>query len=88
MSEAELYQIRMRLHQGELQKAARGELRMPLPAGPTQAARRIILDGGWATGTSTSLAAAAASEAAHPDVGDLLPTRTSGCFDSAGACPR
>ena len=33
MSEAELHQIRMRLHQGELQKAARGELRMPLPAG-------------------------------------------------------
>jgi hypothetical protein len=26
-------QIRLRLHQGELQKAARGELRMPLPAG-------------------------------------------------------
>ena len=33
MSEAELHQIRMRLHQGELQKAARGELRMPLPGG-------------------------------------------------------
>lgn len=33
MSEAELHQIRLRLHQGELQKAARGELRMPLPAG-------------------------------------------------------
>ena len=33
MSEAELHQIRMRLHQGERQKAARGELRMPLPAG-------------------------------------------------------
>jgi DNA invertase Pin-like site-specific DNA recombinase len=33
MSEAELHQIRMRLHQGELQKAARGELRKPLPAG-------------------------------------------------------
>ena len=32
-SEAELHQIRMRLHQGELQKAARGELRMPLPGG-------------------------------------------------------
>lgn len=31
MSEAELHQIRMRLHQGELQKAARGELRLPLP---------------------------------------------------------
>ena len=36
MSEAELHQIRMRLHQGELQKAARGELRMPLPAGLAQ----------------------------------------------------
>ena len=34
MSEAELHQIRMRLHQGELQKAARGELRMPLPGRP------------------------------------------------------
>jgi DNA invertase Pin-like site-specific DNA recombinase len=33
MSEAELHQIRVRLHQGELQKAARGELRTPLPAG-------------------------------------------------------
>jgi DNA invertase Pin-like site-specific DNA recombinase len=36
MSEAELHQIRMRLHQGELQKAARGELRMPMPAGLAQ----------------------------------------------------
>src|ERR1700684_486971 len=35
MSEAELHQIRMRLHQGERQKAARGELRLPLPAGLT-----------------------------------------------------
>jgi DNA invertase Pin-like site-specific DNA recombinase len=35
MSEAELHQIRLRLHQGERQKAARGELRMPLPAGLT-----------------------------------------------------
>ncbi|ODU76863.1 recombinase family protein [Novosphingobium sp. SCN 63-17] len=35
MSEAELHQIRQRLHQGERQKAARGELRMPLPAGLT-----------------------------------------------------
>lgn len=33
MSEAELHQIRMRLHQGERQKAMRGELRMALPAG-------------------------------------------------------
>jgi DNA invertase Pin-like site-specific DNA recombinase len=33
MSEAELHQIKMRLHQGERQKAARGELRLPLPAG-------------------------------------------------------
>jgi DNA invertase Pin-like site-specific DNA recombinase len=33
MSEAELHQIQVRLHQGERQKAARGELRMPLPAG-------------------------------------------------------
>ncbi|GAC1575013.1 MAG: hypothetical protein NVS3B5_05710 [Sphingomicrobium sp.] len=33
MSEAELHQIRQRLYQGERQKAARGELRMPLPAG-------------------------------------------------------
>ena len=36
MSEAELHQIRMRLHQGERQKAARGELRMSLPAGLAQ----------------------------------------------------
>jgi DNA invertase Pin-like site-specific DNA recombinase len=33
MSEAELHQIRVRLHQGERQKAMRGELRLPLPAG-------------------------------------------------------
>ena len=33
MSEAELHQIRVRLHQGARQKAARGELRLPLPAG-------------------------------------------------------
>ena len=33
LSEAELHQIRVRLHQGERQKAARGELRLPLPAG-------------------------------------------------------
>ncbi len=30
---AELHQIRQRLHQGERQKAARGELRLPVPAG-------------------------------------------------------
>ncbi len=36
MSEAELHQIRVRLHQGERQKAARGELRLPLPAGLVQ----------------------------------------------------
>lgn len=33
MSEAELYQIRTRLHRSEQQKAARGELHLPLPAG-------------------------------------------------------
>ena len=33
MSEAELHQIRMRLNMGERQKAARGELHLPLPAG-------------------------------------------------------
>src|SRR5215208_6564757 len=36
MSEAELHQIKLRLHQGERQKAARGELRMALPAGLVQ----------------------------------------------------
>jgi DNA invertase Pin-like site-specific DNA recombinase len=36
MSEAELHQIKLRLHQGERQKAARGELRLPLPAGLSQ----------------------------------------------------
>src|ERR1700757_3971166 len=36
MSEAELHQIKIRLHQGERQKVARGELRMPLPAGLVQ----------------------------------------------------
>src|SRR5260370_34437121 len=33
MSEAELHQIQIRLHQGERQEASRGELRLPLPAG-------------------------------------------------------
>jgi DNA invertase Pin-like site-specific DNA recombinase len=33
MSEAELHQIHIRLHQGEWQKATRGELRVPTPAG-------------------------------------------------------
>jgi DNA invertase Pin-like site-specific DNA recombinase len=35
MSEAELHQIRIRQHQAERQKAARGELRIPIPAGWT-----------------------------------------------------
>ncbi|WP_167531565.1 MULTISPECIES: hypothetical protein [unclassified Mesorhizobium] len=35
MSEAELHQIRIRLNQGERQKAARGELRIPLAGGLT-----------------------------------------------------
>ena len=33
MSKAELHQIKIRLHAGELQKAERGELRMALPVG-------------------------------------------------------
>lgn len=33
MSEAELHQLKLRLHAGERQKAERGELRQPLPAG-------------------------------------------------------
>jgi DNA invertase Pin-like site-specific DNA recombinase len=33
MSEAEQHQVRMRLHAGARQKASRGELRLPLPAG-------------------------------------------------------
>src|SRR5712672_133459 len=37
MSEAELHQIKLRLHQGERQKAARGELRLPLPSGLARA---------------------------------------------------
>jgi DNA invertase Pin-like site-specific DNA recombinase len=45
MSEAELHQIRTRLHQGERQKAARGELRLPLPAGlASDRAGAIILN--------------------------------------------
>jgi len=43
MSEAELHQIRMRLHTGERQKAARGELRIPLPAGLIYAAAGGIM---------------------------------------------
>src|SRR5919112_2479185 len=33
MGEAELHQIRLRLHQGQRQKASSGELSMPVPAG-------------------------------------------------------
>jgi DNA invertase Pin-like site-specific DNA recombinase len=45
MSEAELHQIRLRLHQGERQKAARGELRLPLPGGLAyDRAGRILLN--------------------------------------------
>jgi len=33
MSEAELHQLRLRLHTGALNKAQRGELRLPLPIG-------------------------------------------------------
>ena len=43
MSEAELHQIRLRLHQGERQKAARGELRLPAPAGLTHDATGAIV---------------------------------------------
>ncbi len=43
MSEAELHQIRLRLHQSERQKAARGELRTPLPAGLAHARERGII---------------------------------------------
>ena len=43
MSEAELHQIRLRLHQGEWQKAARGELRVPLPAGLTYARSAAVI---------------------------------------------
>lgn len=48
-----MHQIRIRLHQGERQKAARGELRIPLPGGLTynrnpdeevQARLRLIFD--------------------------------------------
>jgi DNA invertase Pin-like site-specific DNA recombinase len=44
MSEAELHQIRIRLHQGERQKAARGELRLPLPAGLVRGCGGIALN--------------------------------------------
>ena len=43
MSEAELHQIKLRLHQGERQKAARGELRLPLPAGLARTAAAAII---------------------------------------------
>jgi DNA invertase Pin-like site-specific DNA recombinase len=45
MSEAELHQIRVRLLQGGRQKAMRGELRLPLPAGLAyDAAGKVILN--------------------------------------------
>ena len=45
MSEADLHLIRLRLHSGERQKAARGELRLPFPAGLTyDPSGGVILD--------------------------------------------
>lgn len=44
MSEAELHQIKVRLHQGERQKAERGELRQPLPAGLVEERGGIVLN--------------------------------------------
>jgi DNA invertase Pin-like site-specific DNA recombinase len=45
MSEAELHHLRLRLHAGEQQKAARGELRLPLPAGlERQRDGRVVLN--------------------------------------------
>jgi DNA invertase Pin-like site-specific DNA recombinase len=45
MSEAELHQIRMRLHAGGRHKAERGELRIPLPAGLVrQSDGKVILN--------------------------------------------
>jgi len=43
MSEAELHQIKQRLHRGERQKAARGELKIPLPAGLSRDASGAIV---------------------------------------------
>jgi excisionase family DNA binding protein len=43
VSEAELHQIQIRLHQGERQKAARGELRMALPAGLARSSTGAII---------------------------------------------
>ncbi|MEE4378815.1 MAG: recombinase family protein [Candidatus Competibacteraceae bacterium] len=45
MSEAELHQLKLRLQAGERQKAERGELRLPLPAGlERQRDGRVILN--------------------------------------------
>ena len=66
MSEAELHQIRIRLHQGERQKAARGELRLPLPAGlihtrmaasPSTRTRKCRNGCAWSSQSSGSCAA-------------------------------
>lgn len=43
MSEAELHQIKLRLHQGERQKAARGELKLAVPAGLAHDACGVIV---------------------------------------------
>lgn len=43
MSEAELHQLRLRLHAGELQKAQRGELRQGLPVGLERLRGEVIL---------------------------------------------
>ena len=45
MSEAELHMLRARLHGGLINKARRGELKMPLPVGLAyDAAERVVLD--------------------------------------------
>jgi DNA invertase Pin-like site-specific DNA recombinase len=47
MSEAELHQIQIRLHQGERQKAARGELHLPLPATASLRADLVARKNRW-----------------------------------------
>ncbi|HSH77007.1 MAG TPA: recombinase family protein [Herpetosiphonaceae bacterium] len=42
MSEAELYQLKQRLYQGELHKAERGELRLPLPVGLVRVGGEVV----------------------------------------------
>ena len=72
MSEAELHQIKVRLHQGERQKAARGELRLPLPAGFTYGRDGRVVQPRRGSAGSLAAAVCQVSRASQRPSGDAV----------------